>query len=82
MKAPSTSPGRTSCSHPKHPYPACLEDNTHLQELYKRHRSLDEEIKVLYNQFVENHELNLLKTKKLWLKDEIHRIENELKALG
>tara|TARA_B000000441_G_C21541772_1_gene232056 strand:- start:371 stop:532 length:162 start_codon:yes stop_codon:yes gene_type:complete len=53
-----------------------------LQELYKRHRSLDEEIKVLYNQFVENHELNLLKTKKLWLKDEIHRIENELKALG
>tara|TARA_B100000965_G_C19441026_1_gene690867 strand:- start:55 stop:258 length:204 start_codon:yes stop_codon:yes gene_type:complete len=55
---------------------------THLQELYKRHRSLDQEIKVLYNQFVENHELNLLKTKKLWLKDEIHRIENELKALG
>ena len=55
---------------------------THLQELYKRHRSLDEEIKVLYNQFVENHELNLLKTKTLWLKDEIHRIENELKALG
>ena len=55
---------------------------THLQELYKRHRSLDKEIKVLYNQFVENHELNLLKTKKLWLKDEIHRIENELKALG
>tara|TARA_Y200000002_G_scaffold369592_1_gene363921 strand:+ start:793 stop:996 length:204 start_codon:yes stop_codon:yes gene_type:complete len=54
----------------------------HLQELYKRHRSLDQEIKVLYNQFVENHELNLLKTKKLWLKDEIHRIENELKALG
>ena len=50
---------------------------THLQELYKRHRSLDEEIKVLYNQFVENHELNLLKTKKLWLKDEIHRIEYE-----
>ena len=55
---------------------------THLQELYKRHRSLDEEIKVLYNQFVENHELNLLKTKKLWLKDEIYRIERELKALG
>ena len=55
---------------------------THLQELYKRHRSLDQEIKVLYNQFVENHELNLLKTKKLWLKDKIYRIENELKALG
>ena len=54
----------------------------HLQELYKRHRTLDEEIKVLYNRFVEDHELNLLKTKKLWLKDEIHRLETELKQLG
>jgi hypothetical protein len=53
----------------------------HLQELYKKHRTLDEEIKVLYNRFVEDHELNLLKTKKLWLKDEIHRLETELKAL-
>jgi hypothetical protein len=53
----------------------------HLQELYKRHRTLDEEIKVLYNRFVDDHELNLLKTKKLWLKDEIHRLETELKAL-
>ena len=53
----------------------------HLQELYKRHRTLDEEIKVLYNRFVEDHELNLLKTKKLWLKDEIHRLETELKGL-
>jgi|TARA_B100001094_G_scaffold230151_1_gene224768 hypothetical protein len=53
----------------------------HLQELYKRHRTLDDEIKVLYNKFVEDHELNLLKTKKLWLKDEIHRLESELKAL-
>ena len=36
----------------------------HLQELYKRHRTLDEEIKVLYNKFIQDHELNLLKTKK------------------
>ena len=50
----------------------------HLQELYKRHRTLDEEIKVLYNKFIEDHELNLLKTKKLWLKDEIHRIKRDL----
>lgn len=54
----------------------------HLQELYKRHRTLDDEIKVLYNKFIEDHELNLLKTKKLWLKDEIHRLESELKALN
>lgn len=53
----------------------------HLQELYKRHRTLDDEIKVLYTKFIEDHELNLLKTKKLWLKDEIHRLESELKAL-
>jgi hypothetical protein len=53
----------------------------HLQELYKKHRSLDDEIKVLYTKFVVDQELNLLKTKKLWLKDEIHRIETELKGL-
>ena len=40
----------------------------HLQELYKRHRTLDDEIKVLYNKFVQDNELNVLKTKKLWLK--------------
>ena len=53
----------------------------HLQELYKKHRELDDEIKVLYTKFVVDQELNLLKTKKLWLKDEIHRIETELKGL-
>jgi len=53
----------------------------HLQELYKKHRKLDEEIKLLYNSFVDDHEINVLKTKKLWLKDEIHRLESELKAL-
>jgi len=53
----------------------------HLQELYKRHRTLDEKIKMLYNSFVDDHEINVLKTKKLWLKDEIHRLETELKAL-
>ena len=39
----------------------------HLQELYKKHRALDDEIKVLYTKFVVDQELNLLKTKKLWL---------------
>ena len=53
----------------------------HLQELYKKHRALDDEIKVLYTKFEVDQELNLLKTKKLWLKDEIHRLETELKAL-
>ena len=54
----------------------------HLQELYVKHRTLDEEIKVLYNKFEPEHILNRMKTQKLWLKDEIHRLETELKQLG
>ena len=54
----------------------------HLQELYKKHRSLDEEIKMLYNKFENEQILNRMKTQKLWLKDEIHRLETELKQLG
>jgi hypothetical protein len=53
----------------------------HLQELYVKHRTLDTEIKELYNHYARDEELNKLKTKKLWLKDEIHRLETELKAL-
>ena len=54
----------------------------HLQEFYKKHRSLDEEIKMLYNKFESEQILNRMKTQKLWLKDEIHRLETELKQLG
>jgi len=53
----------------------------HLQELYVKHRTLDTEIKELYKHYARDEELNKLKTKKLWLKDEIHRLETELKAL-
>lgn len=53
----------------------------HLKELYARHRSLDEEIKELYNSFERDEIINRKKTQKLWLKDEIHRLETELKAL-
>lgn len=52
----------------------------HLDELYKRHRELDDHIKDLYNHFARDEEINRLKTKKLWLKDEIHRIETKIKA--
>ena len=54
----------------------------HLQELYKKHRLRDEEIKMLYNKFENEQILNRMKTQKLWLKDEIHRLETELKQLG
>ena len=32
--------------------------------------------------FAPDQQVNVLKTKKLWFKDEINRLENELKALG
>jgi hypothetical protein len=54
----------------------------HLQELYRKHRSLDDKIKVLYNKWEDDYKVNRLKTEKLWLKDEIHRLETELKELG
>jgi len=53
----------------------------HLDELYKRHRELDDTIKNMYSHFAKDEEINRLKTKKLWLKDEIHRLETELKAV-
>ena len=53
----------------------------YLQELYEKHRILDEEIKVLYNTFANDSEINRLKTKKLWFKDEIHRLETRLKTI-
>lgn len=55
---------------------------THLQELYRKHRALDDEIKVMYSKWVDEGLINRKKTQKLWLKDEIHRLETELKALG
>lgn len=54
----------------------------HLQELYTKHKTLDEEIKELYNSFERDEIINRKKTQKLWLKDEIHRLETELKALA
>ena len=54
----------------------------HLQELYRKHRALDDEIKKMYNKWENDGIINRKKTQKLWLKDEIHRLENELKALG
>ncbi len=51
----------------------------HLDELVKKHRALDNEI----NEISKHHisaELRQLKTQKLWLKDEIHRIQKQLKG--
>lgn len=50
-----------------------------LDKLYKEHKELDNKIKILYTNYTSGDELYRLKTKKLWLKDEIYRIERRLK---
>ena len=57
------------------------EIEAYLEDLYQRHRELDNEIKSLYDSFVSDLEVNRLKTKKLWLKDEIHLYESKLKVM-
>ena len=54
----------------------------YLQELYKKHRTLDSEIIEGYKRLMPDQELVMLKTKKLWFKDEIHRVEKNLVKLG
>ena len=54
---------------------------SHLNELRKKHRDLDNEIKNLYTRHI-TEELRRLKTQKLWLKDEIYRIEKQLISVG
>jgi len=52
---------------------------SHVDELIKKHRQLDEDIKRM-SQHHNSAELRQLKTQKLWLKDEIHRIQKQLKG--
>jgi len=54
----------------------------YLQELYSKHKVLDKEISLMYSKYSDDLEINKKKGLKLWYKDEIHRIETELKALG
>jgi len=46
-----------------------------LEELKRKHRELDEHIFSVYHNKNISPEVYKLKTEKLWLKDEIHRIE-------
>ena len=52
---------------------------SHLNELIRKHRKLDEDIKMLH---FNTPEIRKLKTQKLWLKDEIYRIQRELELSG
>jgi len=53
----------------------------HLDELTKKHRALDEKIIQIQTHHI-TEELRRLKTQKLWLKDEIYRIEKQLVSAG
>ena len=53
----------------------------HLEELTRKHRELDTELEVKYNNMDITPEVRRLKTMKLYLKDEIHRINSKLEAL-
>ena len=44
---------------------------TYLQSLYRKHRALDDEIKILYTKFADDQLINRLKTQKLWLKGRV-----------
>ena len=54
----------------------------HYAELKRKHRELDEEIKSLYNNAYITEEVRRMKTMKLYLKDETHRINGYLVQKG
>lgn len=54
-------------------------DTARLEELRQRHKKLDILIESKYHNYTVNDEVRRLKTQKLWLKDEIHRIESIIK---
>jgi len=55
---------------------------THLAELERRHRELDIEIETRYNNITISDEVRKKKTLKLWLKDEIYRINQQLARIS
>ena len=50
----------------------------HLEELERKHRTLDELILSRYHNVTVDEEVRKLKTMKLYLKDEIHRLNAQL----
>ena len=55
---------------------------SHLEELERKHRELDSVIETRYNNVAISDEVRRMKTMKLWLKDEIHRINSQLVQIG
>lgn len=50
----------------------------HLEELIRKHRELDDYISETFRNQNVSPEVYKLKTQKLWLKDEIHRLQTKL----
>ena len=55
---------------------------SHYAELEKQHRELDKEIEERYNNITVTDEVRRMKTMKLYLKDEMHRINSYLIQKG
>ena len=54
----------------------------HYAELERKHRELDTELEVKYNNMTVTEEVRRMKTMKLYLKDEMHRINAYLVQKG
>ena len=54
----------------------------HYDELKRKHRELDEELETRYNNETVTEEVRRMKTMKLYLKDEMHRINAYLIQKG
>ena len=54
----------------------------HYDELRRKHRDLDAEIELMYNNSYVTEEVRRMKTMKLYLKDEMHRINAYLVQKG
>ena len=54
----------------------------HYEELSRKHKELDEEIEERYNNITATEEVRRMKTMKLYLKDEMHRINAYLVQKG
>jgi hypothetical protein len=55
---------------------------SHIKSLTVRHRDLDNEILQLEKHYTVTEKIRRLKTQKLWLKDEIHRLKRDLENYG
>lgn len=54
----------------------------HYEELKRKHKELDEELETKYNNMTVTDEVRRMKTMKLYLKDEMHRINAYLLQKG